>query len=158
MDQVNSRHDVGATSSGFGQTGQVYFYGKRVAAQTTSSAVNADIAIDTVVVDTDNFFDSGSPTHITIPSDGQYRVIVNVRWAGSADTVLRAAEANSSASSRIVRRSQTNIDNASYQTLITLLGSDSFVAGDFIKVIVRQLTGADQDVTFMRILVFKILP
>lgn len=132
---------------------------------TTNQSVNTggggtiDSVFTNAVYDDSNFWNSGSPTRLTIPITGRYVVAARAYWEPSANAGTRQALIYKNGSSGIgVWNTQQNDSGASRAVLCFAYGEVTFTKNDYITLALSQFTGSALNCTDSYITIRLIRP
>ena len=112
--------------------------------QTITNATEATISWDTEEFDTDAYWSAGSPTRLTLPTDGYYQIGGSVYWQGDA-TGIRVEKIRVDGGDYLDVHS-ANPATASNRSRTLLVGPILLSAASYVEVRVNQLSGDDLDV------------
>lgn len=107
------------------------FHGALITRSTDQAIVTSDfVSFDTVVFDTDSFFDLAHPTRLTIPTTGKYAFGTNIEVADVTATVLITVARNADGITLLGAGDDATRTFGQFAASGVL----DFTAGDFIEV------------------------
>lgn len=113
--------------------------------QLINTGVLVALTFDTVVFDTNFFFNIATPTRLTVPSTGKYYIGGSAAWVVSNNNDIRRLRirVNGGADLAIVQDDPEGGISPLQQTLSTM--TELFI-GDFVELIASQDSGAQQQI------------
>lgn len=109
-------------------------------------------ALDTVLVDTGNMWNSSFPSRIYMPLPGVFQVKATIHYpyTATANTSFQLGVAlnsngvwpTSGSPQRIVEDTRPATNNAAFGTSLSVRGAYPFVQGDYIEIFTEQTTGS----------------
>lgn len=121
--------------------------------QSIASATKTIISFDEQLNDTDDFWDSGQPTRLTVPFDGAYYIEVRRVFASNSTGVRQTRIYSNGNATRSYSNRGAASAGADRHVLTSVRRAN---AGDYFEIEVAQYSGGALDLTQLDVLIYRI--